>query len=74
MALYDSLFSQPDVALSQLLVTNNEFKDPELRRQLNDTVTSSLELRVVPIFFLNENETPIKTIILQWHVNPHSLP
>jgi delta-1-pyrroline-5-carboxylate synthetase len=50
MALYDSLFSQLDVASSQLLVTDNEFKDPEFRRQLNDTVTSLLELRVVPIF------------------------
>lgn len=54
MALYDSLFSQLDVASSQLLVTDNEFKDPEFRRQLNHTVTSLLELRVVPIF--NEND------------------
>ena len=54
MALYDSLSSQLDVASSQLLVTDNEFKDPEFRRQLNDTVTSLLELRVVPIF--NEND------------------
>jgi len=54
MALYDSLFSQLDVASSQLLVTDNEFKDLEFRRQLNKTVTSLLELRVVPIF--NEND------------------
>jgi delta-1-pyrroline-5-carboxylate synthetase len=51
MALYDSLFSQLDIASSQLLVTDNEFKDPEFRRQPDDTVTSLLELRVVPIFF-----------------------
>uniref|UniRef100_A0A0C9S5L2 Delta-1-pyrroline-5-carboxylate synthase n=1 Tax=Wollemia nobilis TaxID=56998 RepID=A0A0C9S5L2_9CONI len=54
MALYDSLFSLLDVASSQLLVTDNEFKDPEFRKQLSETVGSLLELRVVPIF--NEND------------------
>ncbi|XP_057866769.2 delta-1-pyrroline-5-carboxylate synthase isoform X2 [Cryptomeria japonica] len=54
MALYDSMFSQLDVASSQLLVTDNDFKDPDLRTQLSETVNSLLELRVVPIF--NEND------------------
>ncbi|KAH9316449.1 hypothetical protein KI387_025076, partial [Taxus chinensis] len=54
MALYDSLFSQLDVASSQLLVTDNEFKDSDFRKQLSETVGSLLELRVVPIF--NEND------------------
>ncbi|XP_024369145.1 delta-1-pyrroline-5-carboxylate synthase 1 [Physcomitrium patens] len=54
MALYDSLFSQLDVASSQLLVTDNDFKDPEFRQQLSETVNSLLALRVVPIF--NEND------------------
>jgi delta-1-pyrroline-5-carboxylate synthetase len=54
MALYDSLFSQLDVASSQLLVTDNDFRDPEFRQQLSETVNSLLALRVVPIF--NEND------------------
>ncbi|MCD7465782.1 Delta-1-pyrroline-5-carboxylate synthase [Datura stramonium] len=47
MALYDTLFSQ-------LMVTDNDFRDPDFRRQLNETVNSLLSLKVVPIF--NEND------------------
>ncbi|KAF8395170.1 hypothetical protein HHK36_019111 [Tetracentron sinense] len=54
MALYDTLFSQLDVASSQLLVTDNDFKDPDFRMQLCETVKSLLALRVIPIF--NEND------------------
>ncbi|KAH9324317.1 hypothetical protein KI387_004495 [Taxus chinensis] len=54
MALYDNMFSQLDVASSQLLVTDNDFKDADLRTQLSETVNSLLELHVVPIF--NEND------------------
>lgn len=45
---------QLDVASSQLLVTDNDFRDPEFRQQLSETVNSLLALRVVPIF--NEND------------------
>ncbi|KAJ3708917.1 hypothetical protein LUZ61_012622 [Rhynchospora tenuis] len=54
MALYDALFTQLDVASSQLLVTDNDFKDPEFRNQLSHTVNSLLALRVIPVF--NEND------------------
>ncbi|XP_047251289.1 delta-1-pyrroline-5-carboxylate synthase isoform X4 [Capsicum annuum] len=54
MALYDSLFSQLDVTSAQLLVTDNDFRDPDFRSQLNDTVNSLLSLKVIPIF--NEND------------------
>ncbi|KAJ9160176.1 hypothetical protein P3X46_025600 [Hevea brasiliensis] len=54
MALYDTLFSQLDVTSAQLLVTDNDFRDKEFRKQLNDTVKSLLALRVIPIF--NEND------------------
>ncbi|KAL3838451.1 hypothetical protein ACJIZ3_023042 [Penstemon smallii] len=54
MALYDTLFSQLDVTSAQLLVTDNDFRDPEFRKQLNETVKSLLGLKVVPIF--NEND------------------
>ncbi|GAV64970.1 AA_kinase domain-containing protein, partial [Cephalotus follicularis] len=55
MALYDSLFSQLDVTSAQLIVTDNDFRDKDFRKQLNETVRSLLSLRVVPIF--NENDT-----------------
>ncbi|XP_065870183.1 delta-1-pyrroline-5-carboxylate synthase-like [Euphorbia lathyris] len=55
MALYDSLFSQLDVTSAQLLVTDNDFRDKDFRKQLNETVQSLLDLRVIPIF--NENDS-----------------
>nr|AGP25716.1 1-pyrroline-5-carboxylate synthetase [Cicer arietinum] len=54
MALYDTMFSQLDVTSSQLLVNDGFFKDAGFRKQLSDTVSSLLELRVIPIF--NEND------------------
>eukprot|EP00252_Welwitschia_mirabilis_P000165 TRINITY_DN1012_c0_g1_i2.p1 TRINITY_DN1012_c0_g1~~TRINITY_DN1012_c0_g1_i2.p1 ORF type:complete len:643 (+),score=120.68 TRINITY_DN1012_c0_g1_i2:423-2351(+) len=54
MSLYDTLFTQLDVASSQFLVTDNDFKNPAFRTQLSETVNSLLHLRVVPIF--NEND------------------
>ncbi|XP_047316185.1 delta-1-pyrroline-5-carboxylate synthase [Impatiens glandulifera] len=54
MALYDTLFSQLDVTSAQLLVTDNDFRDSEFRKQLNERVKSLLDLKVVPIF--NEND------------------
>ncbi|XP_027175338.1 delta-1-pyrroline-5-carboxylate synthase-like isoform X1 [Coffea eugenioides] len=54
MALYDNLFSQLDVTSSQLLVTDNDFKSPDFRMQLSETVDTLLSLRSIPIF--NEND------------------
>ncbi|XP_071726698.1 delta-1-pyrroline-5-carboxylate synthase-like isoform X2 [Rutidosis leptorrhynchoides] len=54
MALYDTLFSQLDVTSSQLLVTDNDFKNADFRLQLCQTVDSLLDLRSIPIF--NEND------------------
>ncbi|MFS7943424.1 putative glutamate-5-semialdehyde dehydrogenase, Glutamate 5-kinase [Helianthus anomalus] len=54
MALYDTLFSQLDVTSSQLLVTDNDFKNEDFREQLCQTVDSLLDLRSIPIF--NEND------------------
>ncbi|XP_074340111.1 delta-1-pyrroline-5-carboxylate synthase-like [Apium graveolens] len=54
MALYDTLFSQLDVTSSQLLVTDNDFKNADFRVQLGQTVNSLLALRSIPIF--NEND------------------
>ncbi|KAF5750908.1 Pyrroline-5-carboxylate synthetase isoform 1 [Tripterygium wilfordii] len=54
MALYDVMFSQLDVTSSQLLVTDNEFRDKQFRQQLYEMVESLFSLRVIPIF--NEND------------------
>lgn len=48
------LMVQLDVTSSQLLVTENDFKDPEFRKQLTETVNTLLRLRVIPVF--NEND------------------
>ncbi|KAI7737596.1 hypothetical protein M8C21_024720 [Ambrosia artemisiifolia] len=54
MALYDTLFSQLDVTSAQLLVTDNDFRNPEFRKQLTETVDSLLSYKVIPVF--NEND------------------
>lgn len=45
---------QLDVTSAQLLVTDNDFRDPDFRMQLNETVNQLLSLKVIPIF--NEND------------------
>ncbi|XP_047154348.1 delta-1-pyrroline-5-carboxylate synthase-like isoform X1 [Vigna umbellata] len=54
MALYDIMFSQLDVTSSQLLVNDGFFRDTAFRKQLSDTVSALLDLRIIPIF--NEND------------------
>ncbi|KAG4962287.1 hypothetical protein JHK82_038976 [Glycine max] len=54
MALYDILFTQLDVTSAQLLVTDNDFRDEDFRKQLTETVKSLLSLKVIPVF--NEND------------------
>ncbi|KAL2665299.1 hypothetical protein AAZV13_02G213200 [Glycine max] len=54
MALYDTLFTQLDVTSAQLLVTDNDFRDKDFRKQLTETVKSLLSLKVIPVF--NEND------------------
>lgn len=48
------LDDQLDVTSAQLLLTDSDFKDPEFREQLSETVNSLLALRVVPV--CNEND------------------
>ncbi|KAI4307580.1 hypothetical protein L6164_030752 [Bauhinia variegata] len=54
MALYDTLFTQLDVTSAQILVTDNDFRDKNFRKQLTETLQSLLALKVIPIF--NEND------------------
>lgn len=39
---------------AQLLVTDNDFRDEDFRKQLTETVKSLLSLKVIPVF--NEND------------------
>ncbi|XP_023756128.1 delta-1-pyrroline-5-carboxylate synthase-like [Lactuca sativa] len=55
MALYDTLFSMLDVTSAQLLMTDNDFRSLEFRKQLTKTMDSLLSLDVLPIF--NENDS-----------------
>ncbi|KAD3640144.1 hypothetical protein E3N88_29367 [Mikania micrantha] len=59
MALYDTLFSQLDVTSAQLLVTDNDFRSPEFRKQLTQTVDSLLSYKVIPVF--NERYDAVST-------------
>lgn len=43
-----------DMTSAQLLVTDNDFRDKDFRKQLTETVKSLLSLKVIPIF--NEND------------------
>jgi len=45
---------QLDLTSAQLLVTDNDFRDPNFRSQLTETVNQLLDLKVVPV--LNEND------------------
>ncbi|ETW06045.1 delta l-pyrroline-5-carboxylate synthetase [Aphanomyces invadans] len=54
MALYETLFSMYDVACSQVLVTDAEFRTPEHRANIRDTLLHLLEMDVLPI--VNEND------------------
>lgn len=54
MALYTTLFSEQMVHCSQILVTDDDFRDEGRRRNLRSTIDHLLSLHVVPI--INEND------------------
>eukprot|EP01124_Arcella_intermedia_P011616 TRINITY_DN18035_c0_g1_i1.p1 TRINITY_DN18035_c0_g1~~TRINITY_DN18035_c0_g1_i1.p1 ORF type:complete len:735 (+),score=195.50 TRINITY_DN18035_c0_g1_i1:321-2207(+) len=54
MSLYDDMFSQKGVAISQILLTENDFRNPQVRKHLQDTLNVLLKWNVVPI--INEND------------------
>jgi delta-1-pyrroline-5-carboxylate synthetase len=54
MNLYSALFSQCDIAASQVLVTQTDFSDPQRLETLKYTVERLLSLGIVPI--INEND------------------
>jgi delta-1-pyrroline-5-carboxylate synthetase len=54
MSLYESMFSQLNVTVSQILVTSSDFASPERRRNIQYVISQLLALGIVPL--LNEND------------------
>lgn len=54
MSLYETMFSQFDITISQLLVTSFDFTSPERRRNIQHVISQLLALGIVPL--LNEND------------------
>mmetsp|Transcript_13803 Transcript_13803/g.23023 ORF Transcript_13803/g.23023 Transcript_13803/m.23023 type:complete len:772 (+) Transcript_13803:20-2335(+) len=54
MALYDTMFGQYNITVSQLLVTSSDFTSPERCRNIQYVISQLLSLGVVPL--LNEND------------------
>lgn len=55
MALYQSAFGRLDTVCAQVLLTQEDFSDPERRSNLRATLEKLLKMGVVPI--INENDT-----------------
>ena len=55
MFLYDKLFSEYGVIVSQLLITYDELQNPESKRHLVNTIDQLLEYDCLPI--VNENDS-----------------
>ena len=54
MALYESMFSQLNITVSQILVRSSDFASPERRRNIQRVITQLLHNGIVPL--LNEND------------------
>ena len=55
MALYDDAFDRLGCAIAQVLLTEDDFRDPERHTNLRATLDALLTLGVIPI--VNENDT-----------------
>ncbi|PWA95082.1 Aldehyde dehydrogenase, C-terminal [Artemisia annua] len=69
ISLYNKLFSKLDLTSAQLLMSHNDVRSPESRKQLTDTVTSLLSLEVILIF--NDNDAisttaPYESFGIHW--------
>jgi delta-1-pyrroline-5-carboxylate synthetase len=54
MSLYETMFNQFDITVSQLLLTSFDFTSPERRRNVQHVISQLLALGIVPL--LNEND------------------
>lgn len=62
MALYDDAFDRLGCRIAQVLLTEDDFRDPVRHRNLRATLDSLLRLGVIPI--VNENDT-VSTVELE---------
>ena len=67
MALYDDAFDRLGCRIAQVLLTEDDFRDPVRHANLRATLHSLLELGVIPI--VNENDT-VSTMELDRPLNP----
>jgi glutamate 5-kinase len=67
MALYDDAFDRLGCRIAQVLLTEDDFRDPIRHANLRATLHSLLELGVIPI--VNENDT-VSTMELERPLNP----
>jgi len=54
IATYDFMFQQYGIQLAQVLVTKNDFRDPRILQNLQETLSELLAMRIIPI--INEND------------------
>jgi delta-1-pyrroline-5-carboxylate synthetase len=54
MSLYETMFNQFDITVSQVLLTSFDFTSPERRRNIQHVISQLLALGIVPL--LNEND------------------
>jgi len=54
MSLYETMFSQFDITISQILVTSFDFTSPERKQNIQYVISQLLALGIVPL--LNEND------------------
>ena len=62
MAIYDDAFDKLGCRTAQVLLTEDDFRDPERYRNLRSTLTSLLAMGVIPV--INENDT-VSTVELE---------
>ncbi|MBQ3669659.1 MAG: glutamate 5-kinase [Clostridia bacterium] len=55
MHLYDTLFSEYNCTVAQILLTGEDVDDPERARHLRDTFSALLEMGAIPV--VNENDS-----------------
>lgn len=55
MAIYDDVFAKFDLQIAQVLLTEDDFRDPARFANLRATFSALLELGVIPV--INENDT-----------------